>query len=139
MEAQLGAEDRRRGVSTFTEVFDEVFPEYLAMGMSYELFWLQDVTLARAYRRASTIRRDRHNFEMWIQGKYIYDAVGALAPILRAAMGKGRAKAEAYVKEPYPLDAKQAREKHEKERQARLQAFMEQLKVEAATKEARKK
>ena len=62
---------------TYTEIFKEVLPFYLSIGMTYDEFYLQDVELAKFYRQAYEIKEDRHNSHMWLQGMYIYDAISS--------------------------------------------------------------
>lgn len=36
----------------YTDAFNRVFPYYLSIGMTYELFWEKDATLVEHYRKA---------------------------------------------------------------------------------------
>lgn len=89
----------------FSEQFHEVFPQYLNMGMTYELFWLEDVTLVKAYRKAYQLSRERANFDAWLQGAYFYDAICLASPLLHA-FAKSGTKPLPYLKEPYKLEGK---------------------------------
>lgn len=82
----------------YTEQFERVCPYYIAFGMSYSEFWDGDVEIAKMYRIAHEAKMDEANHLAWLQGMYVYNAVGALAPILRS-FSKG--KAQPYPKEPY--------------------------------------
>ena len=75
------------------EVFSRALPEYLAIGMPYEAFWEGDVWLAVAYRKAHRIRREQANFDAYLQGAYVYDAIMRVAPVLNA-----------FSKNPKPVD-----------------------------------
>ena len=123
---------------TYTEIFDEAFPEYLAMGMTYDLYWNMDAALVKAYRKAKEIRRDEHNFDLWLQGRYIYDAIAALSPILRTSFSKRPVKAEKYVEKPYPLTEKAAQKAIEDEHKARMMAALERFKQEAEANKLKK-
>jgi len=68
------------------DIFDKAIPYYLSIGMSIDEFWHGDCENARYYREADKIKRHRKNEEMWLQGAYIYNAIGSLAPILRFSM-----------------------------------------------------
>ena len=115
---------------TYTDKFKDIFPYYLAIGMTYEQFWDGDPELAKYYRKADEIRRDRMNQEMWWQGMYIYEAICCVSPILQAFAKKGT-KAKPYPEEPYPITRKQQR-KEKDNRQAKgdqaakrfMEAFM---------------
>jgi len=41
------------------ETFNEAFPHYLAMGMSYSDYWENDCTMVIAYRKAFQIRQEQ--------------------------------------------------------------------------------
>ena len=68
------------GPTLYTPIFEKVFPGYLSIGMTYDLFWEQDCKLVKAYIEAEKIRQKRLNEEFWMLGHYIYDAVGRLHP-----------------------------------------------------------
>lgn len=81
-------------------MFEEAFPYYLAMGMSYEQFWEQDSGLVKYYRKAHEIRLEEQNRAAWLQGMYVYEAIADIAPILHAFARKGT-KARKYSEKPY--------------------------------------
>ena len=82
----------------YTEQFERVCPYYIAFGMTYEQFWDGDIEIATMYRKAHEIKLDEANSLAWLQGSYVYQAVGALAPVLKAFC---KGKAQPYLKEPY--------------------------------------
>lgn len=99
---------------TYTEVFEEIFPYYLAIGMSYEQFWYKEPQLVRSYRKADEIRRRRMSEEQWLAGMYTADA-------LRATVGNMFSKGNKYnyPAEPRPItrneiEARKEREQREK-------------------------
>lgn len=110
----------------YTEQFERVCPYYISFGMSYEQFWDGDVEIAKAMRKAHEIKLEQENYIAWLHGRYIYDAVGALSPALRA-FSKG--KVQPYHKEPYGAaekrleQAKTEDEKHKVEDQ-KFEAYM---------------
>lgn len=99
---------------TYTDKFKEIFPYYLAIGMTYDQFWNDDPELVKFYRKADEINRERRNQEMWFQGMYIYDAICCASPILQAFAKKGT-KARPYPDSPYPI-TKRTQVKEKKER-----------------------
>lgn len=52
--------------------------------------------------RANKLRAERKNQELWMQGRYYYEAMGAISPLLNAFAKKGT-HAAPYLKEPYPI------------------------------------
>ena len=114
---------------TYTEKFYEVFPYYLAIGMTPEQFWDSDCTLVKYYRKAEEIRNEKRNQELWLQGMYVYEAICDVAPILHAFAKKGT-KPTPYSAKPYPLNDKQTK-RDEEEKQRKLtekgKRFMEAM------------
>lgn len=98
---------------TLTETFEEVFPYYLAFGMSYEQFWYGSPELVIPYRRADEIRRRRRNEELWLAGMYTADA---LASTVGNMFSKQKYQ---YPSEPRPLTLDEALERRERQRKAK--------------------
>ena len=103
---------------TYTDQFYEVFPYYLSIGMSPEQFWDGDPTLVQYYRRADEMRIERRNYELWLQGLYVYEAICDVAPVLNAMAKKGT-KVHPYSEQPYAITEKQRRREIE-EKEKRL-------------------
>ena len=106
----------------------------MSIGMSYDEFWNQDVSMVKAYRKAYELREKRRNQELWLQGMYFYEALCDASPLFRFSMKKGSIKPEPYIKEPYPLTAAEVREREEREARkkeerlkAEFAAFVERL------------
>lgn len=113
---------------TDTEVFEENFPFYLAIGMSPTEYWTGDSTLVRYYRRAYLIKQENENNNAWLHGLYVYDAIStALSNALR---GKG-VSAKDYAKKPYDFKNRvksEAEKQHEVDiEQQKAAAWMESL------------
>lgn len=115
----------------YTQKFEEVFPFYLAIGMTYEQFWEQDCELVKFYRKAALIQRDLRNQDAWLQGMYFYEALVDVSPAFRSM---GAKKPQPYRKEPYDLTAaqrekrlKRKREENDKKALAWMQAFATQF------------
>ena len=114
---------------TYTEKFYELFPYYLAIGMTPEQYWESDCTLTKYYRKAEELRNEKRNQELWLQGMYVYEAICDASPILHAFASKG-AKPVPYSSKPYPLTNRDAqREEEEKQRKlmAKGKKFMEAM------------
>ena len=92
---------------SYTEIFDECFPFYLAIGMSSAEYWEGDSSLTRYYRKAYKIKQEEINNNAWLQGLYIYDAVSTA--VHNALRGKNT-KAREYAKQPYNFDNKEKSE-----------------------------
>lgn len=99
----------------------------MSIGMTYDEFWHQDVTMTKAYRKADEMRRRRQNESLWLQGMYIYEALCDVAPVFHAFAKKGT-KPSPYSKEPYAITEGEIQEREERE--ARLK--QERIKAEFA-------
>lgn len=108
-ESQVNADSPK----TLTETFEEVFPYYLAFGMTYEQFWYGSPELVIPYRRADEIRRRRRNEELWLAGMYTADA---LASTVGNMFSKQKYQ---YPSEPRPLTLDEALERRERQRKAK--------------------
>ena len=91
---------------TYTEIFEESFPFYLAIGMSYAEYWEGDPSLAQYYRKAYRLRQEEYNNNAWLQGLYIYDAVSTALHNALRGMGKQKLPQKDYAKQPYSLNNK---------------------------------
>jgi hypothetical protein len=104
---------------TYTQQFEEHFPYYLALGMTYEDYWRRDPCLVKYYRQAERIRTERVNYEAWLQGAYIYDALCFVSPILHAFAEKGTQPME-YLKKPYAIGKEKAEQERKAQEEERL-------------------
>ena len=114
---------------TYTDKFYELFPYYLAIGMTPEQYWDGDCTWVKYYRKAEELRNEKRNQELWLQGMYIYEALCDVSPVLHAFAQKGT-KPAPYATKPYPLNEKQSK-RDEEEKQRKLaekgKRFMEAM------------
>lgn len=88
--------------------------------MSRAEYWNGSAELTRVYRKAYEMKRDRKNYELWLQGLYIYEALIDASPLYHDFV-KGKPKPIPYSKEPYPMTEKQIREKEEREERLRIE------------------
>lgn len=110
---------------TFTEIFEEVFPAFLAIGMTYEQFWEGDPALVRAYQKAEKIRHRRMNEQLWLSGVYVAEALTATVGNMFSKGNKHK-----YPSEPLPITEEEILERKERERKAK----MERIKAAFTTK-----
>lgn len=113
---------------SYSETFKQLCPYYMSIGMSYDEFWNGDVSMVEAYRTADELRLKQRNYELWLQGMYIYEALCDASPLFRFSMKSGTVKPEPYAKEPYPVTPAEAREREER----MAAAETERLKAEFA-------
>ena len=82
---------------TYGEYLDELCAYYVSIGVPMQEFWHGDYTYLKNYERAHEYRSEEVNQQMWLQGLYIYRAVGTA---LANAFGDRNAK---YIKEPISI------------------------------------
>lgn len=114
--ANEGDSDDSESPFLIAKMIEDCFPYYLSLGMTYDEYWYGDPSLVVAYRKAEDIRAHRKNYEMWMSGKYTYEAVARLIPSLQLL--KPREPME-YMKEPYPLTKKEYEERMAREEKAK--------------------
>ena len=103
----------------------------MSYGMTYEEYWDGDNELPKYYRKKHEIERDRKNFELWLQGRYVYIAVLSCSPVLNA-LSKSKEPLP-YRERPFPMTEAELREEEEREREKQIQASIAALRD--ATKE----
>ena len=103
----------------------------MIMGMTYKQFWHGPAWLAKAYREAYEIKSRNEEWARWRQGAYFYDALLRVAPVMRAALGKGRVEPGKYPKQPWPLTEKEAQEQEAEAKRQRFERFMAMLNKES--------
>lgn len=107
--------DKGLTLQSYTDIFEQLCPYYMSIGMSYDEFWDDDVSKVKAYRKAYELQEKRKNQEFWLQGMYFYEALCDASPLFRFTMKKGSIKPEPYAKEPFPITASEVRERKERE------------------------
>ena len=108
--------DRSALPTSYSEFFEEMCPYYINAGMTYEQYWDGDSSMVRAYKKAHDMKLEEANFELWLQGRYFYDALCFVSPILRA-FSKARKPVE-YLGQPYLLKTKYSEYREEQRRRA---------------------
>jgi len=115
-----GGESSDFATLSYTEVFYQHLPFYLAIGMPEDTYFNGDCVLVRMYRQANELRQRRHNQDLWLQGMYIYEALCDVSPVLHAFAKKGT-KPLPYPKEPYALTDKERNERTERDEKIRYE------------------
>ena len=99
------------------ELYHRVFPEYLAMGMTYDQFWIEDCTLVIPYREAYRIRQEEMNRMAWLQGLYMYRALQS-TPVIVHGFARRDTKIEHYPAKPLEFRKQGAEQKDEEAKRA---------------------
>ena len=111
---------------SISEYFYKCLPYYLSIGMTWDNFWKDDVSMAKSYREKDKLDRQRKNNELWLQGYYVYSALSSVAPAL-IPFNKNP-KIEPYMKEPIALTKEEQEEREFRKSQENLYKLRELLK-----------
>ena len=129
-------ETQQTGHRTQGEIFDELFPHYLLMGMTPEQYWDGESTLKRAYRKAYMMRieneqymADRNN---WHMGQYLTRALQCVPLLVGGLNVKPSTQLPEYPEKPFLEQAKElkkeeARKKKEEDQTKLAMAMMQQM------------
>lgn len=125
---------------SYHEICDNLCPDYMAMGMTWDEYWYGDPWMVQAVRKAHQLKQKQKNFELWLQGMYIYEALLDVSPVYHDFAKNP--KPQPYASEPYALDEneRETREKKEqeeldKQNQATIRAWAERVNRLKAEKE----
>lgn len=105
--------------------------------MTYSEYWDGDNEAPRIFREAHELKLKQANFNLWLQGAYVYDAILACAPILRP-LSKAK-EPMPYRKRPIPLNDAEIREEKEREEREKFEQMRETMKARMAQINAQRK
>ena len=121
LDSKKGEQDKRvESDFPLTRLFEELCPIYMVYGMTYDEFWHGDVYRALFYKKAYDMRmkmqNDLNDYNFWLQGMYVYEAICDAAPIYHTFAKKGT-KPLPYSSEPYSMKRKKEQEKEMSEQE----------------------
>lgn len=128
MSSEGSESDDSSPLVSFTRQFYDHLPFYLSIGMTFNQYWNEDCCLVKHYRKAYELQRERKNQELWLQGMYIYEAIGDMSPVLKA-FAKKNTKPLKYPSEPYAI----TQQEMEKRKQAEKRAAYERMKAKTSS------
>lgn len=120
----MGGKEVEEKTTTPQDIIDylyDLFSYALSIGMTYEQYWHDDPLLLKYYIKADEINRIKKNNELYLQGLYVYIAIGDLVPLLNPFSKEHKAKP--YLKEPIPITEKE----REQKRLERIEAWTKKM------------
>ena len=90
---------------TLAQIFWDLLPAYLAMGMTSDEYWNGDAQLCVAYRKAYKEKLELQDAMLWRQGLYVYHAMCCVAPYFNSIKPT---KPENYLEQPFGIIEKKA-------------------------------
>lgn len=121
---QNGDGDKSSPLS-YHEMCKNLCPDYMAMGMTAEEYWNGDPELTIYYRKANKLKAKDENYNMWLQGMYIYEALICASPLFRSLAN--HPKPIPYPDKPYALGEEERKERtknQEEEKDLKNQAII---------------
>ena len=76
--------EKRKGAEEHSSLYSflyDCFPVYLSFGMTPHEYWEEDGDLAIYYRKAEEHRQEKLNWQLHLQGMYIYEAICCASPL----------------------------------------------------------
>ena len=110
LDSKEGEQDERvESDFPLTRLFEKLCPIYMVYGMTYDEFWHGDVYRALFYKKAydmnMKMQLDMNDYNFWLQGMYVYEAICDASPIYHDFAKKGT-KPLPYASEPYGIKRK---------------------------------
>ena len=109
---------------SISTLFREEFPHYMVMGMTPEEYWHGEADLPVYYRKAEMLKRSQKNQELWMQGRYIYDAI-----IFAFNADAAKTNETGYLDEPYPITKEESDERQRRLEKAQYERDLAQMKA----------
>lgn len=109
----------------YTEILDEECSTYLMAGMSYDDYWNGPAEMVLYYKKKLKKERDYANFQSWLQGLYIYEAILNLSPVLKPFVKNPEV--IPYREKPIPLTKAEIDKMLEEQEMARVKANREKM------------
>lgn len=129
----LSEEDEQGVEKSFSDVLDKLCAYYMALGVSANEFWDGDYTLLKYYVEKHRIAVEQQNEQLWLQGRYFYEAV---AVALEQAFNKHPKLT--YPEQPHRLTPL-SEEEQELENKKKVEEFRAQLMAACGRFEAKHK
>jgi len=110
---------------TTAEIFQEAFPRYLAMGMSYAEYWEKESWLVKSYREAQKSKNNDINYIAWLHGVYVLDALHNGVPVVLNGIAKSHIDLPKYPEKPIELQSEKEQKRtveKQQEEQTKLAA-----------------
>ena len=121
-------EKRQASDTPYGDTFDELFPQYLMIGMTPEQYWDGESSLKRAYMKAYRMRVEEQqrmqDTQNWYMGQYIMCVLQAVPLLVGGLNVKPTTRLPEYPEKPFLLkqeaDRKEQNRKKKEEDQTRM-------------------
>lgn len=108
----------------------------MSIGVPYDEYWHGEPERLKFAREADKLQRKRKNFDLWLQGRYMYEAIICTSPATNP-LSKAK-KCYPYPEQPFPLSREEAEERAEQERIKQYNDMLARMKAEYDLQEKKK-
>lgn len=122
-----GSNNDLPSLSRYTETFEKLCAYYMFLGMTYDEYWDGDNLLPRQYRKIDEMRRERSNFDRWLQGFYVYEAILDASPILNPFSKKKEP--IPYRDTPIPITEREKKQAKERAEEKAIERSREAMRI----------
>ena len=115
----IGEEPQKTSSTPCGDIFDDQLPNYLAMGMPYDLFWDGEYGTRRAFWKAYKIKVENEqriaDVNNWYMGQYIISALQAVPLLVNGFNTKGITLPE-YTEKPFLQKAEEKKKEENRQK-----------------------
>ena len=126
---RLTEEDHPQSATPYGDIFDEMLPHYLAMGMPYDMYWDGEYGTKTAFRKAYQIRLENEqrmaDVNNWYMGQYLIGALQAVPLFVGGLNTKGITLPE-YPDKPFLQKAEEKKKEEDRQKQEEDQSKVAQ-------------
>ena len=122
-----GGGESRQPSLRYGQKFEELCGYYMSIGMTYEDYWDGDNCKAKYYRQMDEMKRERKNYELWLQGAYFYEALLDVSPVFNPLNKKKNP--FPYRESPIPITEHENVKLEEKSKKKKLQSGKEAMHI----------
>lgn len=105
----------------YGDIFDELFPHYLLMGMTPEQYWDGENMLKEAYRKAYELKTEREqklaDQNNWFMGMYMIKVLQSVPLLVGGLNVKSSTKLPEYPQKPFLEEASEKKKEEDRRKQ----------------------
>lgn len=129
-------EPKQTDYRTQGEIFDELFPHYLMMGMTAEQYWDGEAMLKPAFRKAYRMRTEdemrRADLNNWYMGQYLIKALQCVPLLVGGLNVKPSTRLPEYPEKPFLQQAEEQKKEEVRKKKEEDQAKLAMALMQAA-------
>lgn len=124
---QEGGGESRLPSLRYGQKFEELCGYYMSIGMTYEDYWDGDNCKTKYYRKMDELRKERRNYDLWLQGAYFYEALLDASPAFNPMSAKK--KPFPYRETPIPITKHESEKVEERTKEKQMQSGKDAMRI----------